>query len=84
MPPGRNANKQGVYQPNIRLGLPLWNVSLKIYDLLGKEIKTLVNEHKLIGKYEIIFNASDLASGMYIYRIQTSDYVSTKKMMLLK
>ncbi len=59
-------------------------VSLKIFDILGKELKTLINEQKTIGKYEVTFDASNLASGVYIYRIQVNDYVSSKKMMLLK
>lgn len=59
-------------------------VSIKIYDVLGKEIATLVNEEKEAGNYEVSFNGSDLASGIYIYRIQVNDFVSSKKMMLLK
>ncbi|HZH73110.1 MAG TPA: T9SS type A sorting domain-containing protein, partial [Mariniphaga sp.] len=59
-------------------------VSLRIYDILGKEVKTLVNEQKTVGKYEISFDASGFASGVYIYRIQVNDFVSVKKMMLLK
>jgi hypothetical protein len=60
------------------------NVSLKIYDVLGAEITTLVNEEKVAGKYEVNFNASKLASGVYIYRIQAGDFISSKKMILLK
>ena len=59
-------------------------VTLKIYDILGSEVTTLVNEEKLAGKYEVNFNASTLASGVYIYRIQAGDFVSSKKMILLK
>ncbi len=59
-------------------------VILKIYDILGKEIKTLINEEKTTGMYEVNFDASDLASGVYVYRIQVNDYVSVKKMMLVK
>jgi hypothetical protein len=59
-------------------------VTLKIYDILGKEVKTLVNEQKAAGRYEVNFNASNLASGVYIYRIQVNDFVSAKKLMLLK
>ena len=59
-------------------------VTLKIYDVLGKEIKTLVNEEKTIGRYQVSFNATDLATGVYIYKIQVNDFVSTKKMILLK
>lgn len=59
-------------------------VTLKIYDILGSEVATLVNEEKLAGKYEVIFNASNLASGVYIYKLQAGDFVSSKKMILLK
>ena len=59
-------------------------VTLKIYDILGKEVKTLVNEPKTTGRYEIKFDASDLTSGVYIYRIQVNDYISSKKMLMIK
>jgi len=59
-------------------------VTLKIYDILGKEIATLVNENKAAGNYEIIFNASDLPSGMYIYKIQSGSFTDAKKMLLTK
>lgn len=59
-------------------------VTLKIYDILGSEIETLVNEEKIAGKYEINFNASSLASGVYIYKIQAGDFTSSKKMILIK
>jgi len=59
-------------------------VTLKIYDILGAEVATLVNEQKVAGKYEVNFNASQLASGVYIYKIQAGDFVSSKKMILIK
>jgi len=59
-------------------------VTLKIYDILGREVTTLVNEEKTKGRYEINFNASNLASGVYLYRIKVNDYVAIKKMILLK
>jgi len=59
-------------------------VTLKIYDLLGREVKTLVNEQKAAGRYEVEFDADDLASGVYIYRLQVNDYASSKKMILMK
>jgi hypothetical protein len=59
-------------------------VSLKMYDILGKEIKTLVNDYKTVGKYQINLDADDMSSGVYIYKIQVNDFVSTKKMMLVK
>ncbi|MCW8961442.1 MAG: T9SS type A sorting domain-containing protein, partial [Ignavibacteriaceae bacterium] len=59
-------------------------VKIKIYDVLGREVKTLVNEFKQAGTYEIQFNASSLASGIYLYRIESGNFVQTKKMILLK
>ncbi|MDO8550007.1 MAG: T9SS type A sorting domain-containing protein [Ignavibacteria bacterium] len=59
-------------------------VTMKIYDILGKEVNTLVNEQKAIGRYEVKFDASELASGVYIYRLQVNNFVSSKKLMLLK
>ncbi len=59
-------------------------VTLRIYDILGKEVKTLVNEQKNQGRYSVNFDASRLASGVYIYQLRANDYVSSKKMLLLK
>lgn len=58
--------------------------TLKIYDLLGREIATLVDENKTPGTYEIKFNASGLASGIYIYQLHSGDYTASKKLILLK
>ena len=60
------------------------NVILKVYDVLGNEVTTLVNEQKEPGYYEVDFNASQFASGVFIYRLQSGSYVSSKKMMMLK
>jgi hypothetical protein len=61
------------------------NVRLSVYDLLGREVAILVNnERKTAGKYEVIFNALNLSSGIYFYKLQTRSYVETKKMVLLK
>jgi len=59
-------------------------VTLKVYDVLGKEVATLVNEVKAAGQYDVSFNAANLATGMYIYKLQAGDFVSSKKMMLVK
>jgi photosystem II stability/assembly factor-like uncharacterized protein len=59
-------------------------VSIKIYDLLGREIKTLVNEYKNAGSYIVSFNGSELASGVYFYRIQAGSFVQVKKMLMIK
>ena len=60
------------------------NVSLKVYDVLGREVATLVNEVKPAGVYTVPFNASNLASGVYFYKLQAGSFVQTKKMMLVK
>lgn len=59
-------------------------VTLKIFDLLGKEIATLVNEVKKAGKYSATFNGENLSSGMYYYKLESNGYSNTKKMMLIK
>ena len=60
------------------------NVILKVYDMLGREVTTLVNTTKDAGNYEVNFDASNLASGLYIYKIQAGNFVQSKKMLLLK
>ena len=59
-------------------------VTLKVYDILGKEIATLVNEVKNPGSFVVDFNGTSLSSGMYFYRLESGGFVSTKKMMLIK
>ena len=60
------------------------NVALKVYDTLGREVATLVNERLQPGYYEVEFNAADLASGVYYYRISAGTFIQTKKMIVLK
>jgi len=59
-------------------------VSLKVYDVLGREIKTLVNEIKPAGRFKIEFDGSNFASGVYFYRLEAGDFVQTKRMVLIK
>jgi len=59
-------------------------VSIKIFDVLGKEVRTLVDEEKSPGIYKVSFDASNLASGIYLYQLQTSGYISSKKMLLVR
>jgi photosystem II stability/assembly factor-like uncharacterized protein len=59
-------------------------VTLKVYDVLGSEIVPLVNEEKSMGSYTVDFNAEQLPSGIYFYRLQTPNFTQTKKMILLK
>ncbi len=59
-------------------------VQLKIYDILGKEIATLVNENKEAGNYSIDFNAAELPSGVYIYQLTTPGFSQARKMIVTK
>jgi hypothetical protein len=59
-------------------------VKLKVYDILGREIATLVNEEKAAGRYKIIFNASNYSSGVYFYKIEAGGFSKINKMVLLK
>jgi len=59
-------------------------VELVLYDILGRVIKVLVNDEKDAGYYKIEFNAGNLASGVYLYKLQAGDFVETKKMVLMK
>lgn len=60
------------------------NVVLKIYDVLGREVATLVDEKKQPGEYTIVWNACDLASGVYFYRLVAGDFVQTRRMILMR
>ncbi|MEJ2104042.1 MAG: T9SS type A sorting domain-containing protein, partial [Ignavibacteriaceae bacterium] len=59
-------------------------VTVKIYDVLGREVTTLVNEELVTGKHEVVFDASRLSSGIYFYQIKVGKYFQTKKMVFLK
>ena len=60
------------------------NVKLTVYDVLGKEVSTLVNNFLNAGEYNFQFNASNLASGIYLYRLESTNFVKTNKMLLMK
>lgn len=60
------------------------NVTLKVYDILGNEVKTLVEGHQRAGTYNIFFDGSDLSSGVYLYKLSAGDFIQTKKMLLVK
>ena len=62
----------------------LTHLTIKIYDVLGNEIGTLVNEEKPAGEYEVEFDGDGLTSGIYFYQLRAGDYTDTKKMILLK
>lgn len=70
---------------NIKYQVPfLSNVTLKIYDILGREVTTLVDEQKQAGRYEVGFTENFLTSGIYFYTLRAGNYTQTKKMILLK
>ncbi len=80
-------NYPNPFNPTTAIGFQLsavGHVSLKVYDVLGKEVSTLVNEVKPAGKYKVEFNGSNLASGIYFYCIEAGNYHSIKKMVLIK
>ncbi len=70
---------------SIRYSVPVSGmVSLKIYDVLGREVMTVVNEHQGQGSYTVSLDASTLSSGMYVYKLESGSFTVAKKMMLLK
>ena len=60
------------------------HVTLKVYDILGREVATLVNEQKSRGRYDAVWDASGMASGVYLYRLQAGTYTATKRLLLLR
>ena len=60
------------------------SVTIKVYDILGREIETLINKEEKAGNYEINWNASKLSSGVYFYQLKAGEFIQTKKMLLLK
>jgi parallel beta-helix repeat protein len=82
-----NQNFPNPFNPStkIRYSIPQQGyVTLKVYDVLGNEIATLVNEERPAGNYVVDFNASGLSSGVYIYKLQSGPFVESKKMILLR
>lgn len=70
---------------NIKYDLPQNSfVSIKVYDVTGKLVDVLINENLTAGRYEVVWNASPYASGVYFYRIEAGDFKQTKKMLLIK
>jgi glucose/arabinose dehydrogenase len=88
--PGGFVLKQNYPNPfnpitNIEFQLPVSGfISLKVFDVLGNQVKTLINEEKKAGFYQIAFDASDLPSGVYLYKLSTESFSDIKKMTVLK
>jgi photosystem II stability/assembly factor-like uncharacterized protein len=80
-------NYPNPFNPNTNIKYQITNnklVVLRVYDILGKEVSTLVNEKQSPGMYEVTFDGSNFASGIYFYRIQAGDFVQVKKMVMIK
>ena len=70
---------------NISFGLPVDSkVTIKIYDISGREIRTLLNDTKAAGYYSVMFDASGLSSGVYFYKIEANNFSELKRMLLIK
>jgi len=70
--------------PSVASDFSLSNVTLKVYDILGREVATLVNKQQKAGYYEVNWNASNNSSGVYFYKLNAGSFVETKKMILLR
>ncbi len=84
---GLDQNYPNPFNPETKIGFRITDygiVSLKVFDVLGKEVATLVDENLVAGFYQKLFNANSLASGVYIYRLQSGSFVATKRMVLLR
>ena len=80
-------NYPNPFNPVTHLGFGISNlgfVSLKVYDVLGNEVKTLINEIKHPGYYEVEFDGSNLPSGIYYYKLEAGSFIQVRKMMLVK
>jgi len=76
--------KYSIAPPNLPQGKSLQHVQLKVYDMLGREVATLVNEEKTAGNYEVKFDGTNLSSGIYLYRLIAGEFNAVGKMMLIK
>lgn len=82
-----NQNYPNPFNPSTKISYSLpeaSDVTLKIFNSLGEEVATLVNQKQEVGRYELNFNSTGLASGMYLYKIQAGSFTQTKKMILMK
>jgi hypothetical protein len=84
---GLDQNFPNPFNPttNIRYSIPFTSkVTLKVFDILGSEVRTLVNTIQAPGQYTVTLNAQNLATGVYLYRINAGNFSETKKLMLVK
>ncbi len=84
---GLSQNYPNPFNPTTRIEYRVPSISyvvLTVYDVLGREVAVLVNEEKSAGNYSVVFNANNLPSGIYFYRLQAGNFTETKKMILVK
>ncbi|MDR3610075.1 MAG: T9SS type A sorting domain-containing protein [Ignavibacteriaceae bacterium] len=82
-----NQNYPNPFNPSTTINYQISNqgfVTLKVYDILGNEIQTLVSEVKSEGTYDVTFNSANMPSGVYFYKLQSGSFIETKKMILLR
>jgi hypothetical protein len=82
-----NQNYPNPFNPSTTIEFSIPNsglVQLSVYNILGEEVKQLLNEERSAGNHSVQFNSTNLASGIYFYRLQAGSFVVTKKMILLK
>jgi hypothetical protein len=82
-----NQNFPNPFNPNTTVNFSLPQngfVTLKVYDVLGREVATLINQQMAVGYHRVDFNASHLTSGIYFYKLEINEFVSIKKMLLMK
>ena len=80
-------NTPNPFNPTTKIGYSIKEdglVTLRVYDVLGKQVAELVNDYRSPGSYEVLFDASNLASGVYIYSLNTKNYNQNKKMILMR
>ena len=80
-------NYPNPFNPVTLIGFQLpkdFNVKIKVYDISGREIKILINEFKVAGRYNVSFDGTNFSSGAYFYRIEAGNFVQTKRMVLIK
>ncbi|MGD8412726.1 MAG: T9SS type A sorting domain-containing protein [Candidatus Latescibacterota bacterium] len=80
-------NSPNPFNPSTRIGFVVpfhTRVRIDVYDVLGRKVAELIDEEKPAGRYEVEFNAKNLKSGVYIYRLTYSDKTLSRKMLLLK
>ncbi len=80
-------NYPNPFNPKTNIGFQISDfgfVSLKVYDILGNNVATLINDYLSAGEYEVEFNASELPSGIYFIQLKAGIYLETNKMVLLK